>query len=1525
MMNFGTITLNRFEIVVLKNIEVSFSSSIQGGTAIHIQNIVFSVLIVNAFLADLSAEEEGGGISLYNIPKMIVCNLKAINCNARHNGGAFNIINIEESYFSYTIILNSSSGYNGGAIISYESAIYFNNSYFYCGKANMSGGLVYILGDKSQFILENSLVLNFSSYFDGAVIFTSNIKNLAVFFSSILFSRTDVNGYGIINQQGFSSSNTEFGVLNLCRVVFFRNKAKFGANIFFSSNNILIIKNLDSLSNIGSLIIIESDIFQKIFLEQCNFMKNNYDIDELVEEEKSYLSEYLNVPLLRLFNAFIFINNSKHISNKGMNSYIKAVSSDVKFEELYLKNYSSIFQDENSNEKFLLDLESSNVIISNSDFIYDPSNTFSISFIFIKSCNFIISSSFLSNFQIENSNEVFLSKGSAIFITNSYFLNLKAFFTVFSIKYGNLTIHNSIFRDSENFLRMTSPKNKYLAFESLETSYSFLNISETTFRLSCDIFVSAQVLTGLLVKNSLFYPFFHESQSLYQAFFLVNIKNIEFDATLFTDFVYSQGSCIYLIEYNKKKTEEAFSFLIESSIFINNTGISGAAIYLAGSIILTVNNSLFTMNSARLQLSQQQLYYSENAGKAGCIFFDNENFEKSLLKINFTLFTKNYAEDFGPTILTKNKLEPQIENSLFNSNIDHINMTETILSFPLRLYLLSSKFKGKDETPFEYKNSKRTLQIISKYRQEFLIITSGQNFNFFILITDYFNHSLISDSECTGELSCFVKDSSIYMIERSKNQSSNGVLSFNAAKIIFYPDSFLSCKVQIKYNENMIFKSIFGSNSSYYNSMKELNFKIYVQNCTRGEVFLYDFTCFPCQRGSYSLQNPMLPNSNKNCLPCPQNAFCNGRDLITPLKGYWRASPNSTLILKCPSQESCLGIGENEYQIITINFEELSNEIKIHGACGPNCYGNLCFQCKKGYAKIKYNSECSECGILYIIYIKLTLSILFIISYVIFQTKIFSEIEKKDPHLAILTKIFLNHFQTISLINMIDLGWTIDFDIYFSIQNYLSFISEDFFIIDCFIQQIDENLLYQKTIFAVLLPILLSIIMVFVWLFIFFYLSVYRKKIDEKMSDFLINKMRMTFLIFVFFLYPEILRKSFTLLNCVSIDDSNIIQVLAKSPNIECWTFQHQLWVLTISLPGIVFWGIFAPFFILFILLKNKLQIRMSLNHTRLNLKNNVRYILPNSKRKRNVLKKTFVYLELRLADEIFHGALPEAYEIGYYIKNIKYMHSIIFSIEESEKINLIKNSKKPQQQENLSLLKKYLPDDPCNNLSKILSQTDLQKYNYFIYTEVEERSDEQEKLEQVAKNDKKLIKEKNPQIQSAGNKIIEYTPLELQTKILIRNLGFMYRGYKKEVYFWEIVIFARKFFLIFIGIYTDSFPQQIKPTILVMFLVGYLYLQIHFKPYEFKYLNYLEIFSLVTAFLTTCIGIIMLSQKMKVLAIFFVICIFLFNFWFVCYWAKFIFAYAKIRQKFGYLIKTLIGANKVKAKYNDKKKIFFS
>ena len=96
----------------------------------------------------------------------------------------------------------------------------------------------------------------------------------------------------------------------------------------------------------------------------------------------------------------------------------------------------------------------------------------------------------------------------------------------------------------------------------------------------------------------------------------------------------------------------------------------------------------------------------------------------------------------------------------------------------------------------------------------------------------------------------------------------------------------------------------------------------------------------------------------------------------------------------------------------------------------------------------------------------------------------------------------------------------------------------------------------------------------------------------------------------------------------------------------------------------------------------------------------------------------------------------------------------------------------------------------------------------------------------------------------------------------IILNFGYFYRGYSKNCFYWEIVLFSRKFLLIFVGVFTEVFPKNSKAAVFLVIINSYHYVQFSNKPFKHEYLNRLEKFSLFVCSLTEIIGILLISEK---------------------------------------------------------------
>ena len=323
--------------------------------------------------------------------------------------------------------------------------------------------------------------------------------------------------------------------------------------------------------------------------------------------------------------------------------------------------------------------------------------------------------------------------------------------------------------------------------------------------------------------------------------------------------------------------------------------------------------------------------------------------------------------------------------------------------------------------------------------------------------------------------------------------------------------------------------------------------------------------------------------------------------------------------------------------------------------------------------------------------------------------------------------------------------------------------------------------------------------------------------------------MRITSLVLVYILYPEILRKCFSLMNCIELDNSTGFKSLRLSPNLECWDSRHTKWVLAVALPGLIFWGIMIPLIILKALkhYQKPIIIFLSIKDQKSNSQRNKEkdFPLPNSS-----LRFEF---KQQLDDDI-----------------------ALSSIQKSSKI------KDKVACENSKLKSRFTSrNTPIPNPFSHNNETLGLNSNDSLVKKIEISSDEKLKI----------------------NK--EEETLSLSAVKIVLNFGFFYRGYRQDCFYWEIVMFSRKFLLIFIGIFTEFFPKSSKATIFLVIINIYIYLQIKYKPYRHDYLNRLEILSLLVCFFTGNVGVLLFSPDIKKAAVFFLIIVLVLNLGFILFW----------------------------------------
>lgn len=130
------------------------------------------------------------------------------------------------------------------------------------------------------------------------------------------------------------------------------------------------------------------------------------------------------------------------------------------------------------------------------------------------------------------------------------------------------------------------------------------------------------------------------------------------------------------------------------------------------------------------------------------------------------------------------------------------------------------------------------------------------------------------------------------------------------------------------------------------------------RDCRDGEI-LVNNQCEECPPGSYSLHY----DPDGKCIPCPENTDgCFGSS-IAVLPGYWRISPDSTVMMQCPMPDACLGgdggtcsdsskcatPSTNAVMVENRISRRVTDSIGFDSGCAIGYSGPLCAVCSSGF------------------------------------------------------------------------------------------------------------------------------------------------------------------------------------------------------------------------------------------------------------------------------------------------------------------------------------------------------------------------------------------------------------------------------------------------------------------------------------------------------------------------------------------------------------------------------------------------
>lgn len=472
------------------------------------------------------------------------------------------------------------------------------------------------------------------------------------------------------------------------------------------------------------------------------------------------------------------------------------------------------------------------------------------------------------------------------------------------------------------------------------------------------------------------------------------------------------------------------------------------------------------------------------------------------------------------------------KNNSFFQNTDGLNFSSFFSTNPL-----STIFVNIFSNYFEKKNV------------SFPNFLSGNYFTLHMKLVDFYNQTLLYDDLSAVSIRSNIPNISI---QRGIGYTRSGMIIFKDILIKSPLDQNISLSFYLNAGDVLLNELIF-----------------YSRSCEVGHVIYTDFSCLKCPLNYFSFE---IPSNNKSfkCRACLANAFCEGGASINPYKGFWRRSNISDIVLRCNTFGACL---ENN-------------------TCEQGHYGILCNDCKIGFGRFNPNDNCSKCEDYEILAIlRLVFFVIFGFFYVMLNINMTLK-EKNSSIISLVSKIFINHIQRISVFSDSSEFTQISDDLVQKLKNYLdyskyaSIITEDIFSNDCFMQNFITNpefIFYSKLIISVCLPIILTIFYYIRILLRILYGKLKRKQAISK----IFNDVLYFFMISIFLFYPLLTKISLSLINCVKVDSYSNEFFVFGSINNQCFTPLHFLFIGCFTILGIIVLGIYFPIYLSFNIKKN--------------------------------------------------------------------------------------------------------------------------------------------------------------------------------------------------------------------------------------------------------------------------------------------------------------------------------------------------
>ncbi|KAL4453680.1 hypothetical protein ABPG74_009576 [Tetrahymena malaccensis] len=380
-----------------------------------------------------------------------------------------------------------------------------------------------------------------------------------------------------------------------------------------------------------------------------------------------------------------------------------------------------------------------------------------------------------------------------------------------------------------------------------------------------------------------------------------------------------------------------------------------------------------------------------------------------------------------------------------------------------------------------------------------------------------------------------------------------------------------------------------------------IRLNIQFRKCLRGEVYKLSgsiFYCQECKEGTYSIVQPIQDDYDTQlCLRCPDEASYCYRDQMELKAGYWKYGNDTDQIVYCSNQpDNCNGDQLHDYC--------------VQGHIGPQCeqcdiYGNMwnaeyqsdgkfsCVNCTE-LRQPKYLFPMILIALGMVIYIILSVHIAYQINTLIVQGYYLRQLNLLSINKSAYQdttnmniKAMVNYMQISSMVNtfVVQLPeWMTFIPEYFGspIQNMLHTF-------DCYLNKAQESkypIVFLRTLWSLAIPIFYLIGSGII------YFILVKLKLFKHRQSYIVSG-----LVFLcFFTQPNMVSDLLGVMSCREIDGKLYI---SSDISFECYTQIHVIYIGIVCIPGLIFWGLIIPVFIIRLLVTNKDQ----LDHATIRLK----------------------------------------------------------------------------------------------------------------------------------------------------------------------------------------------------------------------------------------------------------------------------------------------------------------------------------